>query len=72
MFATLKRTRMAFTGCLDLYRHWARVLRQPSINVSGSVISLTPIRMKRKLTDIVPLNPGKLTLSPETRIATVK
>ena len=51
------------------YMHCATIETAPRISVSVKLSSRTPIRMKRKFTDSVPVIPGRFTFSRDARIA---
>src|SRR5215467_2050469 len=70
MLARLNSSRTGFTGFLAFQKHCTSVPVQASAIVSPTLIWLTPSRMSRKFTDIVPLMPGRFTLKPETRMHT--
>ncbi len=72
MPATLNST---FTGSSRLrvcHTLWNNDAAQPMTSVSGRLNSMTPIRMNRKFTDIVPSMPGSCTLSPDASTATAR
>ncbi len=48
------------------------VAMQPIARVSGRLNSITPRRIKRKFTDIVPSMPGNCTFRLEARTATAR
>ena len=72
MPATLK---MTFTGSRRLracHKLCTRLAVHPISSVSGRLNSITPSRMNRKFTDIVPSIPGNCTFNPDARIATAR
>jgi hypothetical protein len=50
-------------------KHCATIAAEPKIRVSPKVSSAIPMRIKRKLTEIVPVISGSWTLKREARMA---
>ena len=67
---TLKITLIGSSRFLACHTLCTRLAKHPINNVSGRLSSITPSRMNRKFTDIVPSMPGNCTFNPDARTAT--
>ncbi len=69
MLATLKSSLIGCGLVRARQTHCRSVPVQAMISVSGRLRAVTQIRLKQKLTDIVPVIPGRWSLNPEARLA---